>query len=144
MTRNERAASSPLWYSACMASPIPIGFVAYGLLWADSPTMQSIGAYRLLHIIIGGCTIILAIVIWFAYPANPVQAKFFTVEEAVWTVRRVQETQNSTIEQKNTFKWLHALEAGRDPITWLFCLALFCNQLANNLAYMQVSTMHCL
>lgn len=137
MTRNERAASQPLWYASCMASPIPIGFISYGLLYAHSSAVATMGTYRVLHILIGGVTLILAVVVWFAYPANPVQARFFTTEEKVWTVRRVQETQHSTIEQKHTFKRHHALEALRDPITWFFCMALLLQQLANNLPYQQ-------
>lgn len=137
MTRNERAASQPFWYASCMAAPIPIGFISYGLLYAKSHAVQEMGVYRVLHILIGGVTLLLAVVVWYLYPANPVSAKFLSTEEKVWTVRRVQETQHSTIEQKHTFKRHHAIEALKDPITYLFCLALLFQQLANNLPYQQ-------
>lgn len=132
MTKNERANTQPLFYASCMASPIPVGFIAYGCLYADT----HIKSYRVLNIIIGGLTLFLAVFVWFVYPDNPATAKFLTTEEKVWVIRRVQRTQLNTIEQK-LFKRHHAIEALRDPISWLFVGFFLLQQLANNLPYQQ-------
>lgn len=132
MTKNERANTQPIFYASCMASPIPIGFIAYGCIYASS----SIQSYRVLNIIIGGLTLGLSAIIWFYYPDNPATAKFLTNEEKVWVIRRVQRTQLNTIEQK-VFKKHHAIEALKDPVSWLFVGFFLLQQLANNLPYQQ-------
>lgn len=132
MTKDERATTQPIFYASCMASPIPIGFIAYGVIYAN----VSFEGYRLLNIIIGAITLVLAVVVWFIYPDNPSTAKFLTLEEKVWVIRRVQRTQLNTIEQK-TFKKHHAIEALRDPISWLITGYFLLQQLANNLPYQQ-------
>lgn len=132
MTKNERANTQPIFYASCMASPIPVGFIAYGCIYADA----SIRGYRVLNIIIGGLTIILAALVWFFYPDNPATAKFLSIEEKVWVIRRVQKTQLNTIEQRK-FKKPHAIEAFKDPISWLITGFFLLQQLANNLAYQQ-------
>ena len=132
MTRSERAATMPVFYAACMASPIPIGFIAYGVIYAKS----TIPPYKILYIIIGGLTLILSVVIWFLYPDNPASCKLMSVKERVWTIRRVQNTQQASIEQK-TFNKKHAIEALKDPISWIFFFFFLLQQLANNLPYQQ-------
>lgn len=132
MTKDERAATQPIFYASCMASPIPIGFIAYGVIYAN----VSFKGYRLLHIIIGALTLVLSVIVWFFYPDNPSTAKFLTTEEKVWVIRRVQRTQLNTIEQKK-FKRHHAIEALKDPISWLITGFFLLQQLANNLPYQQ-------
>lgn len=132
MTKNERANTQPIFYASCMASPIPVGFISYGCIYAHA----SIKGYRVLNIIVGGLTLLLAGVVWFQYPDNPASAKFLTTEEKVWVIRRVQRTQLNSIEQKQ-FKRHHAIEALRDPISWLITAFFLLQQLANNLAYQQ-------
>lgn len=132
MTKNERANTQPVFYASCMASPIPIGFIAYGCIYANS----SIKSYRILNIIIGGLTLLLSVFIWFYYPDNPATAKFLSTEEKVWVIRRVQRTQLNSIEQK-VFKKHHAVEALKDPVSWLITGFFLLQQLANNLPYQQ-------
>lgn len=132
LTKNERDSTQPIFYASCLASPIPIGFIAYGIIYANS----KIGDYRVLNIIIGGLTFILSILLYFIYPNNPIDANFLSTEEKVWVIRRVTQTTNSSIEQRH-FKRHQATEAFKDPITWLFCSAFFLQQLANNLPYQQ-------
>lgn len=133
MTQNQRAQTQPIFYISAMASPIPIGFIAYGVLFSKS---QTVAPYKILHVIIGGITLLLAVLIWFCYPDNPAQSKFLSTKEKVWTIRRVQATQQNTIEQKK-FKRHHAVEALKDPISWLICGFFLLQQLANNLPYQQ-------
>lgn len=120
----------PLFWISCLGSPIPAGFIAYGLLWSKS----AIPAWKLFMIITGSLTLFLSIYSFFRYPDNPAQAKFLTLEEKVQTIRRVHEATKSSIEQK-TFKPHQLREALRDPVTWLFVLAAFCLMIANNLTF---------
>lgn len=122
----------PIFYASCMGSPIPIGFIAYGCLH----TTSSIHAWRILMIIIGGLAFILTIAVYFFYPDNPSNAKFLSLEERVWTIRRVQQSSHGAVEQK-VFKKYQFIEAMKDPLTWAFAAFFLLQQLANNLAYQQ-------
>jgi len=116
-----------------MVSPIPIGFISYGVLY----TGAEIGDWRVLSIIIGGgLTLILAVIAFFSYLDNPINATFLTMEEKVWVIRKVQNTSHQSIEQKQ-FKKVHSIEAFKDPISWLIVGFFFLQQLANNLPYQQ-------
>lgn len=134
MTRKQRDATQPIFYISCMASPIPIGFIAYGTIYLENRV--SIPPYKVLHVIIGGLTLITAGIIWWGYPDNPVKCRFLTDSEKVWIIRRVQSTQLNTIEQKK-FKKAHFFEALSDPISWLLTGFFLFQQLANNLPYQQ-------
>ncbi|CUM66601.1 uncharacterized protein PRCAT00004270001 [Priceomyces carsonii] len=132
LTRDERAATQPIFYAACLGSSIPIGFIAFGVLHI----FGSIEKYKILNIIIGGSTLLLSILVYFQYPNNPADAKFLSIEERVWVIRRVQRSSNSSIEQKN-FKRHHAIEALKDPVSYLISGFFLLQQLANNLPYQQ-------
>lgn len=132
LSQNVRAITQPIFYSSAMISPIPIGFISYGVLHANS----TIGDWRILNIVIGGITLIMSAVTWFIYPDNPIEAKFLTTEEKVWTIRKVQGTSHASIEQKH-FRKDHAIEAFKDPISWLITGFFLLQQLANNLPYQQ-------
>lgn len=131
-TSEERARTQPIFYASCLGSSIPVGFIAYGTIYAKA----SIKDYRVLNIIIGGLTLLVTILVYFVYPDNPVSAKFLSIEEKVWVVRRVQRSTNSSIEQK-VFKKKHFIECFKDPISWLISGFFLFQQLANNLPYQQ-------
>lgn len=132
LSQHIRELTQPIFYASCMASPIPIGFINYGVLHAGS----SIGDWRVLNIIIGGLTFLLSVLIFFIYPNNPLDASFLSTEEKVWVVRKIQGSSHQSIEQKH-FKRSHAIEAFKDPISWLICGFFLLQQLANNLPYQQ-------
>lgn len=132
LTANEKAATAPLFYSTCLGVTIPVGFIAYGILYAKS----SVPIWKLFFIIIGGCTFLWTIVIFFLYPNNPTEAVFLNKNEKVWVIRRVQNTTGASIEQKS-IKKKQIKEALLDPISWLFFFFFLLQQLANNLPYQQ-------
>lgn len=132
LTAHEKAATAPMFYSTCVGVTIPVGFIAYGILHAQS----SVPTWKLFMIIIGGCTFLWTIVLLFIYPNNPTDAKFLSLKEKVWVIRRVQKTTGSSIEQKIIKKY-QVREALLDPISWLFFLFFLLQQLANNLPYQQ-------
>lgn len=132
LTPAEKNSYGPIWYISSIGVTIPVGFIAYGILHANS----SVPIWKLFIIIIGGCTFLLTILVALIYPNNPTDAKFLSTEEKVWVIRRVQESSKSSIEQK-VIKKYQIIEAFKDPITWLFALFFLFQQLANNLAYQQ-------
>lgn len=132
LTSKEKAAAAPLFYSTCLGVTIPAGFIAYGVIYAEN----TISGWKIFMIIIGGLTFIMGIFIFFFYPDNPTNVKGFSIEEKIWIIRRVQQSTGSSIEQKY-FKKYQAVEALKDPITWLFFGYIFFSQLANNLPYQQ-------
>lgn len=132
LTANEKAASSPLFFSTCLGVTIPTGFIAYGVMFIKSP----VALWKIFLIIIGSLTFLLGVLVFFFYPNNPATAKFLSIEERIWTIRRVQATTGSAIEQKY-FKKYQCVEAMKDPITWLFGLYMMLINLANNLPFQQ-------
>ncbi|CDO93382.1 unnamed protein product [Kluyveromyces dobzhanskii CBS 2104] len=133
LTADEKAASAPMFYSTCVGVTIPVGFIAYGVLNITSTTVS---LWKIFMMIIGGCTLLLTILVIFVYPNNPTDAVFLSTEEKVWVIRRVQQTTGSSIEQK-VLKKHQVKEALRDPISWLFGAFFLLQQLANNLPYQQ-------
>ncbi|OCF31446.1 hypothetical protein I316_06848 [Kwoniella heveanensis BCC8398] len=130
--RHEQAVLQPVLWMTCAFAPLVAAFISYGLLWTES----SILPWKLFMIITGGMSTFLSVVVWFYYPNNPGQARFLTLEEKIHTIRRVHQSSQSSIEQK-TFKREQFNEAIRDPVSWLFTLAVFCLMLCNNLTYGQ-------
>ena len=129
---DERALVQPLFWTSCSASPIPTGFISYGLLY----TKSSVPPWKLFMILTGGVTILLAIYNWVFYPDNPIQARFLNTEEKVYVIQCMHEATRSSIEQK-VFKPRQFWEAVRDPISWLFGLVSFFLMLSNNLQMQQ-------
>lgn len=132
-TPNEVLRLQPIFFISCLASPIPAGFLAYALLHSQS---ERILPWKFFMIITGSITLVLALYSWFYYPDNPARARFLTVEEQVQVIRRVHAATRSSIEQK-TVKRSQITECLRDPVSWLFGLTAFTNQLSNNLSYQQ-------
>ncbi|CAR21804.1 Yct1p [Lachancea thermotolerans CBS 6340] len=133
LTPQEKSATAPVFYAACMGVTIPVGFIAYGVL---NITNSSIPTWKIFSIIIGCCTFLSSVLIFLVYPSNPTDAKFLSKKEKIWVIRRVQQTTGSSIEQK-TFKPYQAKEALKDPISWIFGAFFLLQQLANNLTYQQ-------
>jgi MFS family permease len=131
-TKEEHATLQPIFFSCCLGSPIPAGFIAYGLLHTHSHVLP----WKLFMITTATMTLPLSVYCWFLYPNNPSEARFLTLSEKVWTIQRVYQANRASIEQK-TFKKEQFLETLRDPISWLFAIQCFTNQIANNLSYQQ-------
>lgn len=131
-TREEQASIQPIFWIACMGAPIPAGFIGYGLLF----THGSVLPWKYFMIITGGITFFLSIYCWFFYPNNPAEARFLSLEEKIHAIKRVHDSSQSSIEQKQ-FKKEQFYETLRDPVSWLFALQTFTLMLSNNLAYQQ-------
>lgn len=129
-TPEELHTVQPMFWTSCVASPIPSGLVSYALLFSKS----SVSPWKFYMVIVGGISLLLSGVALLAYPSNPATAWFLTVDERVQTIRRVHAATRSSIETKR-FRRYQFLEALRDPISWLLALSTFCLQLSNNLAF---------
>lgn len=130
--RAEQQFLQPILWVSCQAAPIVAGFLSYGMLH----TTGSVRPWKLLHIAVGGMTLLLAVWVWFAYPNNPAEARFLNTEERVQVIRRVHASHQSSIEQKR-FKPEQFRETLRDPVSWLFTLQAFTLMYGNNLMYGQ-------
>ncbi|KAL4779957.1 major facilitator superfamily domain-containing protein [Aspergillus varians] len=132
--RQEQSFLQPFFWISCVGAPIPAGFISYGLLYSKGAILP----WKLFMIVIGGLSIFLSIWVWFSYPNNPAEARFLTLEEKVHVIRRVQESSQSSIEQKQ-FKRSQFIETLRDPVSWLFALQAFTLMYCNNLNYGQLN-----
>ncbi|KAJ6141012.1 hypothetical protein N7497_011905 [Penicillium chrysogenum] len=82
--------------------------------------------------------------LWLTSAAAPIcaafisyaEATFLSLEERIHTIKRVHESSQSSIEQKQ-FKKSQFRETLRDPISWLFTLQSFTLMMSNNLTYGQ-------
>ncbi|UNI15309.1 hypothetical protein JDV02_001852 [Purpureocillium takamizusanense] len=127
--RREQSFLQPLFWVTAAAGPVCAAFISYGLLWSRS---REVLPWKLIMIVTGGVSVLLSVVVWFRYPDNPGTARFLTLDEKVHTIRRVQESSQSSIEQKQ-FKVAQFRETLRDPVSWLFCLQSFTSMISNNL-----------
>ncbi|KNG89397.1 hypothetical protein ANOM_001849 [Aspergillus nomiae NRRL 13137] len=130
--RQEQSFLQPILWVTCQGAPIVAGFIAYGLLYSHGAVLP----WKLFMIVTGGITFFLSIWVWFCYPSNPAEARFLTLEEKVHVIRRVHDSSQSSIEQKQ-FKRSQFVETLRDPVSWLFALQAFTLMYSNNLTYGQ-------
>jgi MFS family permease len=130
--RYEQSFLQPFLWLTSAAAPICAAFISYGLLWSHSTILP----WKLFMIITGGVSILLSVLVWFQYPSNPAEATFLSLEERIHTIKRVHESSQSSIEQKQ-FKKSQFRETLRDPISWLFTLQSFTLMMSNNLTYGQ-------
>ncbi|KAI0665734.1 MFS general substrate transporter [Trametes maxima] len=119
---------SLIWYSFNGWAGIFGGFVAYGIGHIENP---SIALWKYIFLILGGMSIVFAVILWFFFPDSPVEARFFTPEEKVLAVKRVAEAK---LGVKNTqFKWYQIRHALIDPKTWLLFVASIAAQIPNGI-----------
>ncbi|CAI7618584.1 unnamed protein product [Penicillium pancosmium] len=130
--RQEQSFLQPILWITCVGAPIPAGFISYGLLFSQGAILP----WKLFMIVIGGLTIFLSVWVWFGYPSNPAEAWFLSLEEKVQVIRRVHESHQSSIEQKQ-FKKSQFMETMKDSVSWLFALQAFTLMYCNNLTYGQ-------
>ena len=131
LTLEEKAALSNIWCIGCLGCTIPVGFIAYGVLHIKNP---AIALWKIFTLIIACLTFLLALTILLIYPSNPTDARFLSIDEKIWVIRRVQRSTKASIEQK-TLKMYQVKECLKDPVTWLFGFGMFFLMLCNNLGF---------
>ncbi|KAL2074076.1 hypothetical protein VTL71DRAFT_7854 [Oculimacula yallundae] len=130
--RQEQEFLQPLIGITANLAPVATGFISYGLLFSPS----SVRPWKLFMVTTGTVTFFLAVWSWFCYPNNPAEAYFLTLEEKVHVIKRVQKSNQSSIEQKQ-FKKAQFIETLKDPISWLFTLCSFTLNYSSNLTFGQ-------
>ncbi|KAJ5281315.1 Major facilitator superfamily domain general substrate transporter [Penicillium angulare] len=109
------------WFN--QLSSVFSGLVSYGI----GQTHTVLAPWRLLFLVLGGFSIIWAVVLYIFLPDSPVQCWYFSDREKFVCLERVKD--NNTGMEDKTIKWYQVRECLMDPKTWL--LALF--SLAQNI-----------
>ncbi|ONH66210.1 High affinity cysteine transporter [Cyberlindnera fabianii] len=128
-TPTEQAIVAPLFWISCLAQGIPGGLISYGVQF-----IPNVRPWKVYWGIIGALSTILCVSCFFFYPDNPATFKYFTPTERIHVIKRIKKATNSSIEQK-VFKRHQAIEALKDPITWLFSAFVFLSMLSNNITF---------
>ncbi|THW35638.1 putative MFS transporter [Aureobasidium pullulans] len=110
-TRREQSSRFALWYLG-----IGLGQVLGGLIsWAFQHVSPkaSIESWRLMFILIGLITLVVAITIFLMVPDTPMAARFLTPDEKVALLEYVKESQTGI--ENTHFSWAQIFEALLDP-----------------------------
>ncbi|CAK7245112.1 MAG: hypothetical protein STHCBS139747_006681 [Sporothrix thermara] len=114
-TRKEQPIRVAMYFNTL--SSVVTGLLAYGVGHSKS----SVAPWRLLFIILGAVTLVLAVFVYIYIPSSPVEAWWLTDREKFVCIERVRKN-NTGVEDKQ-FKLYQAIECLKDPKPWL--LALF-------------------
>ncbi|KAJ5272921.1 hypothetical protein N7478_008046 [Penicillium angulare] len=106
-------------------APILNGFIA----WAVGYYTGSFKTWKIIFLLIGGVTILTALMVYLVLPNNPLEAKFLTAREKYIIIQR-KAADNTGIESK-TFKMEQVWEAALDIKTWLIWIAIAALQVPN-------------
>lgn len=118
-TRGEQPVRVAFYFNTL--SSVVTGLLSYGVGHSTS----KIAPWRLLFIILGTLSTLLAILVYVVIPSSPVEAWWLTDREKFICIERVRE--NNTGMEDKKFKWYQAKECLKDPKPWL--LAVFsCSQ----------------
>lgn len=132
LTTEQREIAQPVFWAATAAAPLISSFVAFGLMHTHTSTTP----WRIFMAINAGLSLLLFLIVLLFYPDNPANAKHLTIREKVHLIKRVQESTESSIEQKR-IKKNQIIETLKDPISWLFFFQSFTLMLSNSLTYQQ-------
>lgn len=138
LTQEEYTRFSNIYACAVLSCTIFMGFISFGVLNIKNP---AISYWKILSLIIGAITSLLAVIVIAFYPGNPCDCKWLSKTEKIWVIRRVQRSNKSSFEQK-VFKTYQIKEACRDPVTWLFGFAMFSLMLCNSLGSSQTNLLY--
>ncbi|XBW35411.1 hypothetical protein QEN19_000977 [Hanseniaspora menglaensis] len=138
LTQEEYTRFSNIYACATLSCTIFMGFISYGVLNISNP---KISYWKILSLIIGGITSLLAVIVITIYPGNPCDCKWLSNKEKIWVIRKVQKSNQTSFDQRK-FKVYQIKEACRDPITWLFGLAMFSLMLCNSLGSSQTNILY--
>ncbi|KAJ5579940.1 uncharacterized protein N7459_005925 [Penicillium hispanicum] len=108
-----------------VVAPIINGFVAWVVGYYKGP----FETWKIIFLLIGGITVVWALVVYLLLPNNPLEAKFLTSREKYIIIQR-KAADNTGIESK-TFKVEQVWEAFWDVKTWLIWIAIAALQVPN-------------
>lgn len=132
LTTEQREIAQPVFWTATAGAPLISSFMSFGLMHAKTSSQP----WRAFMAINAGLSLFLSIFIYFLYPDNPAKAKHLSIKERVHLIKKVQESTESSIEQKRIKKY-QIIETIKDPVSWLFFFQSFTLMLSNSLTYQQ-------
>ena len=118
--REEQPLRVGIWYTFQGFSICVGGIVAYAI----GLIKGSLQSYQYLFLLYGSLTMIMGIILFFLLPDNIFNSRFFTEREKAIAYERLRSNRSGT-ENKH-FKKKQAIEALKDPKTWLFAWFSFC------------------
>jgi MFS family permease len=117
---------SAWFFGNCIAVLIG-GVIAYGI---GTINTSVISHWKLLFLILGAVTSAYGIVLFVLLPDSPSKAIFLKPNERAIAVQRTLKNKTGVMDT-GVFRWSQALQAIKDPQTWLLVLNSFASNLAN-------------
>jgi hypothetical protein len=101
--------------------------IAYGI---GNINTSAIAHWKLLFLILGTVTSAYGLVLFVMLPDSPAKAIFLKPDERAIAVHRTLSNKTGVMDT-GVFKWSQALQAIKDPQTWLLVVNSFASSLAN-------------
>jgi predicted MFS family arabinose efflux permease len=101
--------------------------IAYGI---GNINTSVIAHWKLLFLILGAITSLYGLVLFALLPDSPAKAIFLKQNERAIAVQRTLSNKTGVMDTGD-FKWSQALQALKDPQTWLLVLNSFTSNMAN-------------
>lgn len=117
---------SAWFFGNCIAVLIG-GVIAYGIGTINTTV---IAHWKLLFLILGAITSTYGLVLFVLLPDSPAKAIFLKPNERAIAVQRTLKNKTGVMDT-GVFKWSQAVQAIKDPQTWLLALNSFASNLAN-------------
>ncbi|EGF98722.1 uncharacterized protein MELLADRAFT_45958 [Melampsora larici-populina 98AG31] len=114
-THQEQGLRTGFWFLMSGLSVAAGSFISYGVLHIKPTIMEP---WQWFFVIIGIVTFLVAVALYLFFPDSPTTAWFLTPEERIKAVSRLRV--NCTGIENKKFKKYQAIEAFKDPKTWMW------------------------
>lgn len=125
-TNEEQPIRVAFWFN--QGSSIVAGLVSYGVGHANVAS-TSIALWRLLFLVLGGWSVIWAVVIWLFLPDSPPTCWWMSERQKYVCLVRIQK--NNTGVEDRKIKWYQVRECLLDPKSWLLCVFTIAQNIPN-------------
>ncbi|KAJ5978483.1 hypothetical protein N7501_001825 [Penicillium viridicatum] len=125
--REEQPLRQSAWFFGNCIAVLIGGVIAYGIGTINTTV---IAHWKLLFLILGAITSTYGLVLFVLLPDSPAKAIFLKPNERAIAVQRTLKNKTGVMDT-GVFKWSQALQAIKDPQTWLLVLNSFASNLAN-------------
>ncbi|CAP81007.1 Pc12g13800 [Penicillium rubens Wisconsin 54-1255] len=125
--REEQPLRQSAWFFGNCIAVLIGGVIAYGI---GTINTSVISHWKLLFLILGAVTSAYGIVLFVLLPDSPSKAIFLKPNERAIAVQRTLKNKTGVMDT-GVFRWSQALQAIKDPQTWLLVLNSFASNLAN-------------
>ncbi|KAJ5188984.1 Major facilitator superfamily domain general substrate transporter [Penicillium cf. griseofulvum] len=125
--REEQPLRQSAWFFGNFVAVLIGGLIAYGI---GNINTSAIAHWKLLFLILGTVTSTYGLVLFAMLPDSPAKAIFLKPDERAIAVQRTLSNKTGVMDT-GVFKWSQALQALKDPQTWLLVVNSFASSLAN-------------